>query len=131
MLRVLIILLPIALAIYALVDLVQTDDEDVQGLPKLAWVVLIVLIGVVGPLAWLIAGKRGRRFLPGLLPKLSGPAGPAAGRPVAPDDDPDFLRGLGRPRTPPPLPPPVDEGPDGDEDNRDDRGPDDPPLASR
>lgn len=115
MLRALMIVLPIALAIYALVDLVQTDDERIQGLPKLAWVALIVLIWVVGPLAWLIAGKKGRRWLPGLAPRTA--AGPrAGGRPVAPDDDPDFLRGLGR-RSPPPPPPRKDDD-DGDETGR-------------
>jgi hypothetical protein len=119
MLRVLLILVPLALAVYALVDLVQTPDEKVQGLPKLAWVAVVVLVGVVGPLAWLVAGKRGRR-LPGLTPR---PAGPAAGnrRPLAPDDDPDFLRGLGRSQPPPQ--PSADDG--------DDNGPDDPPLAAR
>jgi hypothetical protein len=115
MLRVLLIVLPLVLAIYALVDLVQTPDEEVQGLPKLAWVALIVLIWVVGPIAWLVAGKRGRRWLPGLSPRTAGPAGPAPGRPVAPDDDPDFLRGLERPKPPPP---------------RDDDG-DEPPVGSR
>jgi hypothetical protein len=117
MLRVLLLVLPIALAIYALVDLVQTADEDVQGLPKLAWVALIVLIWVVGPVAWLVAGKRGRRWLPGASPRPAGPSGGTRARPLAPDDDPDFLRGLGG-RNPPP--PPRDDG-DGDE----------PPLTSR
>jgi hypothetical protein len=116
MLRVLLYLVPIALAIYALVDLVQTRDEDIQGLPKLAWVVLIVLFWVIGPVAWLIAGKRGRSLLPGPQPRPAG--GPAARRQVAPDDDPDFLRGLGR-QAPPPRPA------DPDEDT-----PDDPPLSS-
>ena len=93
MLRALMILVPIALAVYALVDLVQTEDDRVQGLPKLAWVALIVLIWVVGPVAWLIAGKRGRRWgLPGFPTRAAGPAGP--GRSLAPDDDPEFLRNL-------------------------------------
>lgn len=152
MLRVLIIVLPIALAIYALVDLVQTEEDDVQGLPKIAWVGVIVILGVVGPLAWILAGKKSRRILPRLLPPQPGAAGYGAG-PVAPDDDPDFLRGLRRssppPRTPPapPAPPtgPAADtglGPDleaferelqGDDsaDDRDEQGPDDPPLTSR
>lgn len=102
MLKIVLYALPLVLAVYALVDLVQTRDEEVQGLPKLVWVALIVLAWVVGPLAWLIAGRRGRR-LPGLLPR---PGGPRTGRrTLAPDDDPDFLRGLGRPQ------PPDDEDP--------------------
>lgn len=153
MLRVLIIVLPIALAIYALVDLVQTEEDDVQGLPKIAWVGVIVILGVVGPLAWILAGKKSRRILPRLLPPQPGAAGYGGGRPVAPDDDPDFLRGLRRssppPQTPPapPAPPtgPAKDaglGPDleaferelqGDDsaDDRDEQGPDDPPLTSR
>jgi hypothetical protein len=98
MLKVLLYATPLILAIYALVDLVQTKDEDVQGLPKLVWVLLIVFIWVVGPIAWLIAGRRGRG-LPGLPPQVAGP-GTGPGRPTAPDDDPDFLRGLNRPRPP-------------------------------
>jgi len=110
MLKVLIYALPVILAVYALVDLVQTDEEDVQGLPKLVWVLLIVLIWVIGPIAWLVAGKRGRRWLPGLL---RGGAGGGAGhtRPTAPDDDPDFLRGLRYQRPPPPAPEDEDDQP--------------------
>ena len=135
MLKVLLYALPIILAIYALVDLVQTRDEDVQGLPKLLWVVLIVLIWVIGPAAWLLAGKRGRSFLPRLSPRAAGgPSGPPS-RPMAPDDDPDFLRGLGRPTPPPPPTPPAppatprsDTGETGEA--KDEPG-DDPPLTAR
>jgi hypothetical protein len=119
MLRVLIYALPIILAVYALVDLVQTDADDVQGLPKLAWAALIVLIWIIGPVAWLLAGRRGRRFrLPGLSPRPAGPGSP--GRTLAPDDDPDFLRGLRGMRPPPPPATPDDED-----------GPPEPPVPTR
>jgi hypothetical protein len=109
MLKILLYALPLILAIYALVDLVQTKDEDVQGLPKLVWVLLIVFIWVVGPIAWLVAGRKGRQ-LPGLPPRATGPNGGRSG-PMAPDDDPDFLRGLNRPKppTPPKKPPAKDD----------------------
>ena len=129
MLKVLLYALPIILAIYALVDLVQTPDEDVQGLPKLAWVAVIVLIWIVGPAAWLLAGRRGRSWLPGLTPRQAGGSpGPTRRRPLAPDDDPDFLRGLGRPAPPPERPggAAAPETPDPE-----DHGDDDPPLGSR
>ena len=105
MLKVFLLALPIVLAVYALVDLVQTRDEDVQGLPKLVWVLLIVLVWVVGPLAWLLAGSRSRT-LPGLMPRADGPRAAPGRRTTAPDDDPDFLRGLN-----PPHPPEDDEPP--------------------
>ncbi|MEO7979327.1 MAG: PLDc N-terminal domain-containing protein [Sporichthyaceae bacterium] len=108
MLRILLYAVPVILAVYALVDLVQTDDKDVQGLPKLVWVLLIVLVWIVGPLAWLLAGRKGRGF-PGLPPR-TGP-GPAAGprRTLAPDDDVDFLRGLNPPRPRPRTEPDEDD----------------------
>ena len=84
MLRVLPIVIGLALAIYALVDCIQTDEEKVRGIPKILWIVLIVLVTFVGPIAWLIAGRE--RQLPGRRP---GPRGP-----LGPDDDPDFLRGI-------------------------------------
>lgn len=84
MTRVIPVLIGLGLAIYALVDCIQTDESKVRGLPKLAWIVLIVLITFVGPIAWLIAGKE--RSLPGRGRQRRGPLGP--------DDDPDFLRGI-------------------------------------
>jgi hypothetical protein len=131
MLKVLLYALPIILAIYALVDLVQTPDEDVQGLPKLLWVVLIVLVWVIGPAAWLLAGKRGRSFLPPLTPRAAGGPGGPPSRPLAPDDDPDFLRGLGRSTPPPPARPPSPPSSTGSSTEADDPPDDDPPLSAR
>ena len=82
--------LPILLAIYALIDCIQTDESQVRGLPKIAWIALIVLVGIVGPVAWLIAGRArtgGSRLS---LPGSRGPASPPP-RTLAPDDDPEFL----------------------------------------
>lgn len=84
-LRALMVLIPLALTLYALIDCIRTDDSQVKGLPKIVWVLIIILIWVVGPLAWIFAG-RDRRWE---LPERHKPP-----RPVAPDDDPDFLRDL-------------------------------------
>lgn len=84
MLRVLMYLLPIALTIFALVDCIQTDDEKVRHLPKIGWIVLIVLIWIVGPVAWLIAGRERGHGRPRVSPSTAGP--------IAPDDDVEFLR---------------------------------------
>ncbi|RKN09785.1 PLD nuclease N-terminal domain-containing protein [Streptomyces radicis] len=90
MLRVLLILVPLALVIYALVDCITSDDEDIKHLPKLVWILLIVLGWVVGPVAWILVGrKRG-------APRAGGFGRRGAGGGwVAPDDNPEFLRSLG------------------------------------
>lgn len=85
MIRVLPVLIGLGLAIYALIDCIQTDESKIRGLPKVFWIILIVLITFVGPIAWLIAGKE--RQLPGKgRGRQRGPLGP--------DDDPDFMRGI-------------------------------------
>ncbi|GAA3056586.1 hypothetical protein GCM10020000_43850 [Streptomyces olivoverticillatus] len=88
MLRYLPFLLVLALWIYAFIDCLNTPEDEVRGLPKMAWVLVILLFGEVllGPVAWLIAGRpRSRRAAPG-----------GGQRWVAPDDNPEFLRSLRR-----------------------------------
>jgi hypothetical protein len=87
MLRYLPFLLVLALWTYTFVDCLNTPEEEVRGLPKVAWVFVILLFGevLVGPVAWLIAGKRRQ---------VGGSAG-RGGQPwVAPDDNPEFLKSL-------------------------------------
>jgi hypothetical protein len=86
MLRGLIAVLSIALTVFALADCVQTEDDKVRGVPKWAWIVLIVLLPWVGPLTWLFVGKERSGGLGGGKPHRRGP--------LAPDEDPDFLRKL-------------------------------------
>ena len=102
-------LISLVLSVYALFSCIQTPDEDVPHLPKLVWIVLIVFVPFVGPIVWLLMSRTqaGRREAVARPPK------PAA-RPVAPDDDPDFLKSLDRYRDPrttvkPPEPPPADK----------------------
>jgi len=86
MLRYLPLLLVLALWIYAFIDCLNTPEEEVRGMPKVIWVIIILLFGevLVGPVAWLVAGKV--RHAP------AGGAGPAEW--VAPDDNPEFLKSL-------------------------------------
>ena len=82
--RALPLILLVALTVFAVVDAVLTPREQLPG--KGWWLLAIVLLPVVGPVAWLAVGRRSRR--------ASGGAGTPPPPPVAPDDDPDFLRGL-------------------------------------
>ena len=85
MFKALIVIVPVVLAIYCLVQVAQSRADLVRTLPRWGWVLLIVLFPVLGSLAWLVLGRPQR-------PHQAGPPRPK--RPVAPDDDPDFLRGL-------------------------------------
>ncbi|GAA3064733.1 hypothetical protein GCM10017562_32960 [Streptomyces roseofulvus] len=91
MLRALMILLPLALTIYAFIDCLNTPEDEVKHLPKVVWVIIILLFWVVGPVVWLFSGKKRQ-------PTARGGRG---GGWVAPDDNPEFLRSLGdeKPRT--------------------------------
>ena len=95
MLRYLPYLLVLALWIYAFIDCLNTPEQEVRGLPKVVWIIIILLFGevLVGPIAWLVAGKN------------RGPAPAHGSTPsewhrnhsstwVAPDDDPEFLKSL-------------------------------------
>lgn len=86
MARGIIAVLSIALTVYALADCVQTEDERIKGLPRWAWIVLIVLLPWVGPITWMFVGKERSTGGGGGQQRRSGP--------LAPDEDPDFLRRL-------------------------------------
>jgi len=92
MLRYLPFLLVLALWIYAFIDCLNTPEEEVKGLPKVVWVIIILLFGevLIGPVAWLFAGKK-RKGAAGGLPWDQG----RRERFVAPDDNPEFLKSLG------------------------------------
>lgn len=89
-------LIVLFLVIYALVDLGRSPREQVRGLPKLLWVPIIVLLGLIGVGLWFLLGRPRATYPPGPGPG-GGFGGPGGGRgpkpgPLAPDDDPEFLR---------------------------------------
>lgn len=93
----------LALLIYALIDCARTPDEDMPArMPKMLWIALIVLLTPVGPIAWVIvsrvkaAEERGGTVERTVWSSERGPSfhRPVPPRPVAPDDDPEFLRRL-------------------------------------
>jgi Phospholipase_D-nuclease N-terminal len=105
MLRYLPFLLLLAVWIYAFVDCLNTPEQEVRKLPKVVWVIVILLFGQVllGPVAWFIAGR----------PRRNAPYGatrPDERRWVAPDDNPEFLKSIDNgndngTRTPPDVKP--------------------------
>ncbi len=89
MIRVLAGVAVLAVTIYAVVECIQTSDDSVRNLPKLAWVFIILLFPPIGAIAWLIAGRP-----TSIAPPQWGSWNSKQQGPRGPDDDPDFLRKL-------------------------------------
>ena len=83
------ILIILGLAIYSFFDVLKTDDSRIRRWPRTAWLV-IVLLPVVGAALWFGVGRprRDRYDAPRIISLKPNQ------RPVAPDDDPSFLRRL-------------------------------------
>ncbi|MFT2016443.1 PLD nuclease N-terminal domain-containing protein [Streptomyces sp. 796.1] len=125
MLRYLPFLLVLALWIYAFIDCLNTPEEEVRKLPKVAWVIIVLLFGevLIGPVAWLTVGRPRKAH-------AGGGAGGGAGRGgfggsfggrrggggwVAPDDNPEFLKSLRKENGPTGRPAPDPDAPTDDD----------------
>jgi hypothetical protein len=86
MFRVLLYVVPIAIVLYAFFDCASTPQENVRNAPKWAWLLLILIFDLIGALAWFFLGRPKSGAGGGRTPRKRGP--------IAPDDDPDFLRKL-------------------------------------
>ena len=101
--RIVLIVLVFALTLYALLDCARTPEESMPArMPKFLWIILIVLFPTIGPVAWIIvsrvkaAEERGGYVEPTVWSSKEGTSfrRPQRAQPMAPDDDPEFLRGL-------------------------------------
>ncbi|MEU2198988.1 PLD nuclease N-terminal domain-containing protein [Isoptericola sp. NPDC019482] len=75
MLRVLPMLAYLALVVYALVDVVQSDEEDGGGIQKGFWILIILLLPFAGSIAWIVVSRRARANRRP-APRTGYPAGP-------------------------------------------------------
>jgi hypothetical protein len=91
------VLLLLALDVFCVIDLIQTREDEVRNLPKIAWLLLILLFPPIGSIAWLAAGRPQagparrsayEREMPA-FPEYDRP-GRAAG--LTSESDEDFLR---------------------------------------
>ncbi|MEY4102126.1 MAG: hypothetical protein RIR88_260 [Actinomycetota bacterium] len=81
------IVLVVAFAVYALIDVIMINRLRVRGVPKGLWIVFIILFPLIGATLWFTAGRARNAQVFG------------RGNTGAPDDDPEFLRGLNNPPT--------------------------------
>lgn len=110
MARVLLFVVAIGLTIYALFDWIfRSRQRTPGGVNRWLWLAVIVLIPVAGPAAWIILS---------LVMAAESKNMPDNTDPVAPDDDPEYLREVAerikrrQKRTRPDAPPIVDDDED-------------------
>jgi hypothetical protein len=94
--------------LFCLFDVITTDESQMRNLSKTWWIVIVLFFSVVGSIMWLVAGRPQGAGAPG-VPSRGNSGGIANGgsryggrgleparRPVAPDDDPEFLEQVRR-----------------------------------
>jgi nitric oxide reductase large subunit len=66
--------------VYSIVSVCLADRLGVRGLPKAAWVAVVIVFPIIGAVLWFAVGRVDSRRSP---------------RMIAPDDDTEFLSSLG------------------------------------
>lgn len=86
MVRVLLLVIPVVITVYALIDAIMADRRRVTVLPRSIWALVIIALPVIGAVLWFAVGR----------PRGTGRN--ASPRVVGPDDDPGFLAQIRRPK---------------------------------
>jgi hypothetical protein len=92
------LLVLLALWLFCLIDVIMCDEDQCRNLPKMVWLLIVLILPDVGSVLWLVAGRpvgRGQsRGLPykGNVGRSSHPSAMATN----PDDDEEFLRTVRR-----------------------------------
>ena len=78
-----------AVWVFCVIDVITTPRDQVRTLPKMVWLLVVVLFAAIGAVVWLFLGRPwGRQGV------LVGAGRPRAARATSPDDDEDFLASL-------------------------------------
>jgi hypothetical protein len=84
----------------ALISCLSAEEEQIKSLPRIVWVIIILLFSPIGAIAYFVAGReraaRSESWPPGSGSPQSQRPARRDHRPVAPDDDPEFLRQIGQ-----------------------------------
>jgi hypothetical protein len=86
-----------ALWVFCLVDAISTPSDRARNLPKVAWIILILLFPFVGSIAWLVVGRpesgaRRRSAYEREQPTFPEYDRPGRAAAVDPEKDEEFLR---------------------------------------
>jgi hypothetical protein len=49
--------LDIALLVFALVDIITRSDDQIRHLPKVGWIIIVILLPLAGSIIWFVAGR--------------------------------------------------------------------------
>ena len=88
MVRLFIFLAAVQLVLFVLALISVLSAERVRTAPRVVWVLLILLIPLLGPIAYFVWGR------PVPAPREGPPVRRTRSRPSSPDDDADFLRSM-------------------------------------
>jgi hypothetical protein len=83
----------LALALISVLS--EEDKRKIRAMPRWAWLLVILFVPTLGPLAYFAFGRPAPGGKSGSAWPLSG--FPEPPQPRAPDDDPEFLRSLDQP----------------------------------
>lgn len=91
-------LIAFAVWVFCIIDVITTPESECRNLPKMMWLLIVIILADAGSIAWLVAGRTWGRT-PADLPykgnrgtRATSPARPA--KATNPDDDEEFLAGL-------------------------------------
>lgn len=89
-------LVELSLLVYCVLSIITTPEQQCRNLPKLLWLLLVVVLPVAGGIAWLVAGRPARSRLATPPDRTIPPEYDRPGRAAAPnpDDDAAFLAQL-------------------------------------
>jgi len=91
-------LILLGLWVFCLIDVIVTDESQVRNLPKVLWVIIVLLLPDIGSIAWLVAGHPWQSR-PRPAPSRAAREFPEYDRPgrqvaITPEEDEAFLRQL-------------------------------------
>ncbi len=79
--------------LFAIFDVITSPVDGIRIMQKPIWVIVVLLGFVMGAVVWFALG-RPRSAGDGTSGGFGALSGPKRARPIAPDDDVEFLRGL-------------------------------------
>jgi hypothetical protein len=85
-----------AMWVFCLVDVISSEEGAIRNLPKVPWLLIVLLFPLAGSIAWLVAGRPqgapGRSRYERQVPEFPEYDRPGRAAATKPEDDEEFLR---------------------------------------